>query len=500
MLHKKLVFFCKFIKSQSVLFQLMNFFSLLFIRRNAMKTRSSICFYLFYRIMICGFLLFTLNACGGLTSKNTMSSNEYRPSASTSGKWTLVSGDTRPNRPASYGTRGIAGRSNNPGSRYGSVSWTDGNGNLWLFGGDSGRNSEKLCNDLWKFDGINWTWISGDSKPNQPGIYDSIGTASGRGNPGARYGSISWTDSNGNFWLFGGQGYGSKRLKGYLNDLWKFDGTNWTWISGDNLLDRRGDYGDKGVTAGTSKPGARANSISWIDGKGNLWLFGGYGYAGTGFIGYLNDLWKFDGTNWTWVSGDIRTSQEGVYGDKGVANDKNIPGARSNSVSWIDSKGNLWLFGGFGADSYRLAGMLNDLWKFDGINWTWVSGENSTSNWQGVYGTMGVADSQNRPKARSDSISWIDGKDNLWLFGGVSPNNRQKTLLNDLWKFDGTNWTWVSGNNPENQMFFEDPDNISHPRARLGSVSWADNEGNLWLFGGRRLSSDFFNDLWKFEP
>ncbi len=40
-------------------------------------------------------------------------------------------------------------------------------------------------------------------------------------------------------------------------------------------------------------PGARYYSISWIDGYGNLWLFGGLGYDASGSLGFLNDLWKF---------------------------------------------------------------------------------------------------------------------------------------------------------------------------------------------------------------
>ena len=30
----------------------------------------------------------------------------------------------------------------------------------------------------------------------------------------------------------------------------------------------------------------------------------------------------------------------------------NVPGARDSSATWIDSSGNLWLFGGNGYDSY----------------------------------------------------------------------------------------------------------------------------------------------------
>src|SRR5260370_31459256 len=41
--------------------------------------------------------------------------------------------------------------------------------------------------------------------------------------------------------------------------------------------------------------------------------------SGAGTQGDLNDLWKFDGTNWTWVSGSDLINQPGVFGTKGVA-------------------------------------------------------------------------------------------------------------------------------------------------------------------------------------
>jgi hypothetical protein len=40
-------------------------------------------------------------------------------------------------------------------------------------------------------------------------------------------------------------------------------------------------------------PGARYVAISWTDGSGNLWLFGGQGYDSSGSDGYLNDLWEY---------------------------------------------------------------------------------------------------------------------------------------------------------------------------------------------------------------
>jgi hypothetical protein len=137
----------------------------------------------------------------------------------------------------------------------------------------------------------------------------------------------------------------------------------WTWVSGDSKFHQLGDYGTKGVAAGTNKPGARHDSVSWTDSKDNLWLFGGWGKGKFPEECSLNDLWKFDGTNWTWVSGDGWWVQQGVYGTKGVAVGTNKPGGRCCGISWIDSKGNLWLFGGRELSSNNFN--LNDLWKFE---------------------------------------------------------------------------------------------------------------------------------------
>ena len=67
--------------------------------------------------------------------------------------------------------------------------------------------------------------------------------------------------------------------------------------------------------------------------------------------GPLNDLWKFDGQYWTWISGSSSINQSGIYGTKGVANSSNVPGARYALASVIDSHNNIWIFGGDGYDS-----------------------------------------------------------------------------------------------------------------------------------------------------
>ena len=347
--------------------------------------------------------------------------------------WTWVSGSKTSNQPGSYGTKGTADPGNVPGARSGSVSWIDSSGNLWLFGGWYSVGNFYVLNDLWKFDGANWTWVSGSNTYNQSGSYVTKGTANAGNIPGARASSISWKDSGGNLWLFGGWGYDWAGNFGLLNDLWKFDGANWTWVSGSKIYGQVGSYVTKGTAAAGNIPGARASSVSWIDSSGNLWLFGGWGYDSAGNVGLLNDLWKFDGANWTWVNGSNIYNQAGSSVAVGTPDAGNIPGARQYSISWIDSSGNLWLFGGIGYDFAGNLNLLNDLWNFDGANWTWLSGYGQA----GSYGTKGTAAPGNNPGARSSSVSWIDGSGNLWLFGGYDYDSATNDggYLNDLWYY-----------------------------------------------------------------
>jgi N-acetylneuraminic acid mutarotase len=334
------------------------------------------------------------------------------------------------------------------------------------------------------------------------GVYGIKGSPSASNIPGGRRHAISWADSSGKLWLFGGEGYDSTGNWDYLNDLWRFDPTTleWTWISGSELLNQPGEYGTKGAAAASNVPGARYQSVSWIDRDGRLWLFGGYGFATSGSYGWLNDLWRYDPTTaeWTWVSGSNTVGQAGVYGTKGLAAPTNIPGARKQAVSWIDSSGGFWLYGGNGF------GLLGDLWKFDPGShyWIWESGT-STAYPLAVYGTRGIAASANTPGSRADSISWIDASGRLWLFGG---DILSATLINDLWMYDRTSqkWTWVSGSNTASQSGTYGTKGIASssniPGARFGAVSWIDSQGRLWLFGGwgfaSGISEGLLNDLW----
>ena len=68
---------------------------------------------------------------------------------------------------------------------------------------------------------------------------------------------------------------------------------------------------------------------------------------------------------WTWMSGSKHGYQCGVYGTQGEPDGANVPGGRSNSISWVDGSGNLWLFGGYGQSSDDRMDRMNDLWRYE---------------------------------------------------------------------------------------------------------------------------------------
>jgi hypothetical protein len=70
-----------------------------------------------------------------------------------------------------------------------------------------------------------------------------------------------------------------------FNDLWKFNGEEWVWMSGSNQADEPGVYGEMGTPDSNNMPGGRYGAVSWMDNSENMWIFGGYGYPADGFAG-----------------------------------------------------------------------------------------------------------------------------------------------------------------------------------------------------------------------
>jgi hypothetical protein len=298
----------------------------------------------------------------------------------------------------------------------------------------------------------------------QSGVYGTQGTSAPTNIPGGRYGSESWKDAAGNFWMFGGSGSdvtGSSGGTAYLNDLWKYtpsatgDTGEWTWMGGNNMGNQGGVYGTLGTPDPANIPGGRDAAAFWTDASGSFWFFGGIGQDANNNFAYLNDLWKYtpsatgDTGQWTWMGGSTTgpqpySGQPGVYGTLGVAAPTNVPGGRFSPTSWTDATGNFWLFGGQGYDSTGAQGYLDDLWEYtpsatgDTGQWTWISGSATVGRGggqTGAYGMLGVA-GDNNPGSRYGASSWVDANGGLLLFGGQGYDSiAAQGNLNDLWKF-----------------------------------------------------------------
>ena len=389
-----------------------------------------------------------------------------------------------------------------------------------------------------------WTWMSGSSTEpalgsGYAGVYGSLGIPANGNKPGSRSGASTLTDKGGNLWLFGGVGFDANGTRGFLNDFWEFIPATreWAWMGGSSVVPMAyggsaGVYGTKGVPSTANFPGGRAFATSWIDRNGHLWMFGGEGADANGMVGSLNDLWEFNPAlnEWVWmsgsniVSGTVSGSQPGVYGTLGAPAPGNIPGGRVWASSWIDSTGNLWLYGGWGTDANNVTGWLNDLWEFSPSTneWVWISGSstlNYTHSQPGVYGTMGTPAAGNVPGGRYMAASWTDNNGHLWLFGGDGEDaDLSLGFLNDLWEFNPSTgeWTWMGGSNilSINSSGYHAYSGVygvlwsfaasNYPGSREYASTWADDSGHLWLFGGWGFDANgnggALNDLWAFDP
>jgi N-acetylneuraminic acid mutarotase len=382
---------------------------------------------------------------GGLgfnNSSNTGMLNDLWRYNFATNNWAYIKGSTSLDDLANYGTINVEVASNKPGARYSSTSFMVGT-NLYMFGGlgviQNGiyYYNPGALNDVWRFNTTtnNWTWLAGDNNGNILGVYGTQGVENAANKPGGRAGASSWTDKDGNLWVFGGNGCSASQTFVYLNDLWKFNTVtnNWAWMGGSDGGNQLPVYGAKGVEAAANWPGALEDSYHWKDTAGNFWLMGGRAYSALG-EGIMNDLWKFNPVTgyWTWVSGNATPSTNGVYGTLQQPAPTNMPGGRFGGKGWADSRNKFWIFGGFGRDKATGYGAdLNDLWFYDPLTnlWTWVKGSDTKSQ-AGVYGTINVPSAVNTPGSRYYTSGFIRAATNsLYLFGGWSDANN----FNDLW-------------------------------------------------------------------
>ncbi|MEO5675027.1 MAG: T9SS type A sorting domain-containing protein, partial [Chitinophagales bacterium] len=170
-------------------------------------------------------------------------------------------------------------------------------------------------------------------------------------------------DSSGNLWMFGG----------YSNttnfDLWKFDLVTTNWVCwGSYYLGTASNNGILCTDSAVNWPTSRSETnFSWNDAGNHLWLFGGFGFSlmNNNFSAH-DDLWKYDFSSNKWVrvfGKDYYTG--GFYGQQGISSSFNYPFARYGGISFQDTSGNFWLFGGiYSLHPNSQTDCFNDLWRY----------------------------------------------------------------------------------------------------------------------------------------
>ena len=214
---------------------------------------------------------------------------------------------------------------------------------------------------------------------------------------------------------------------------------------------------------------------------------------GVGLEGELNDLWKYDGTNWAWVSGASATNQLGVYGTKGVAAPSNAPGARHNHVAWSNGAGTIWLFGGAGIRCHRRRGLPERPVEV-GRRRSGPGSPGSTGVGQfGNYGTKGVPAPTQRPRsAAGRAIAWRDASGEplalrrlrLLVVGQRQPERPVEVRRHVLDLGGGQQPAEPAG------IVRDQGGRERRQRRPAGGrtpTRWMDDAGELWLFGGEGL-------------
>ena len=348
-----------------------------------------------------------------------------------------------------------------------------------------------------------WTWVKGSNTINNPGNYGTMGVPSATNEPPAKYSPAFWTDTAGNFWIYGGMSdYGGFI---FMTDLWMFNPSTqmWTWVNGSQTTGITSTIvGAQGVfNAGNQPLSLGWGVFTWTTPDNHLWLYGGSGGGATS-----GEFWQYDPAinQWAWMG----TFAAPNYGIMGVQSPINSPGPRYEcNASWQDSLGNLWLFGGYDLN-YNVA---NDLWRYNISvgQWTWMSGTIAGNDSVGVYGTMGVSSTNNYPPSRQNNFFWTDDAGNFWMTGGEYHPVGEG--LQDVWKFDPQNaaWTWVAGpahrddNTPTGFSCDTNATNREGKRYENRAV-WKICDNLVLNFGGYVYSQSGYqqtlNQLWALTP
>ncbi len=348
-----------------------------------------------------------------------------------------------------------------------------------------------------------WIYLSGSKERNYLGNY-----AEGNHPPGLAW-SVSWSSDRGDFYLFSGGGYDAQGKYGDLNQLWMYSDGQWNWLDGSNLKNQPSNYGVRNVPAESNYPSSRELAMVWKDQRGDVYILGGGGISNTGEWGLLQDLWRYDGTNFTWINGSQKRDQL-TYCPFGAGSICSI-GGRMDAMAWVGTDNNLYLFGGFSfhQSNPSIPQYDNNLFKYDGRSWILVKGS-GLERQPGIYGLKGSPREVNIPGARVGGSTWFDPRTGTaFIFAGQGRDiNGTDGFLNDLWKYENGMWVWLSGARVVNQVANYGTKSVAAatniPGARYGAVEYFDEKNNrLCLLGGYGYSGTNtlgrLNDMWCYS-
>ncbi len=237
---------------------------------------------------------------------------------------------------------------------------------LLLFAGLDG-SSATAYNDLWSFDGTNWSLQvpTGASPP-----------------PRARF-AAAFDPARQRYVIFGGDAQYS--VGGALGDTWEWDLATSTWLQ---------------MTPAT-QPAARIHSRMAFDLiSGSILMFGGRGAVGA-------ETWSWDGVDWT-----MRTPNT-------------VPPAREQpnlATNW--STAEIVMFGG---STGAASGVLGDTWTWNGFDWT----QQTTATSPGLGGIRNGKMSHDRLRNRMVVFGGVRASGGFsasaWEYDGVDWTERLPT-------------------------------------------------------------------------
>lgn len=288
--------------------------------------------------------------------------------------------------------------------------------------------------------------------------------------PSPRAGTQGVTDGS-SLLIFGGKpGPGVE-----LDDLWSFDGTNWSNIT----------------PAGAVPPARDFYGAAYDAARGAYVLFGGRSSA----LGVnLGDTWEFDGAGWTQLTPGVAPSarrwcamayhvaqnecilfggfdgtvyNNETWGWNGATWSLKSPTASPSirgrgRLSHDITRGETVYYGGRDA-----GGALGDTWIWDGTDWSQVA---TAVNGPGSGGVAGLF---------AYGMTYDLLRDRHVIFGGT----RNGPTLANTWEFDGNDWTQRA---------------VVGPSSRTGcALAFVIGQGKSFLFGG--FGGPQFDDTWEYQ-